>query len=102
GERTMVSAVSIDVEGVPLKTTLTEVLKQLGLAYVMRDGAVFISSPKGVERERRKPEKEIPALDATPKTKAVLARPSCRCRCRLRTGRRSTRSLPTSSGRPPA
>jgi len=72
-ERTMISPVSIDRDGVPLKTTLAEVLKQLGLAYVVRDGAVFISSRNRVERERPKPEKEITALDATPKTKAVLA-----------------------------
>ena len=73
-ERTMGSTVSIDVDGVPLKTTLAEVLKQLDLAYVVRDGAVFISSRNGVERERRKPEKEVRALDATPNTKDVLAR----------------------------
>jgi serine/threonine protein kinase len=73
-EKTFMSTVMIDVDGIPLETTLAEILKQLGLAYVVKDGALFVSSRNGVERERRKPEKEIRAFDATPKTKAVLAR----------------------------
>jgi hypothetical protein len=47
-ERSLNSTVSIDVDGVPLKTTLRLILKQLGLAYVVRDGLVIVSSPGGL------------------------------------------------------
>jgi len=46
--RSMKSTIHIDLEGVPLKTTLRLLLKQLGLAYVVKDGAVIISSPNGI------------------------------------------------------
>ena len=42
------STVQIDFEGIPLKTSLRLMLKQLGLAYRVRDGLLIISSPDGV------------------------------------------------------
>jgi hypothetical protein len=43
-ERTMQSVVSIEIDGVPLKTTLDLCLKQLALAYLVRDGVLVITS----------------------------------------------------------
>ena len=37
-EKTMTSRVTLDVEGIPLKTTLRLTLNQLGLDYVVEDG----------------------------------------------------------------
>lgn len=42
---TMSSTVSIDLEGIPLKTTLRLVLKQLGLIYKVEGGLLTITSP---------------------------------------------------------
>lgn len=50
-EKTMVSIVQLDLEGVPLKTTLRLLLKQLGLAYCVKDGLIFISTPSGIFQE---------------------------------------------------
>ena len=44
---------NIDLEGVPLKTTLRLMLRQLGLAYCVRDGVVMISSPEIIFEELR-------------------------------------------------
>jgi RNA polymerase sigma factor (sigma-70 family) len=52
-EKTIASPVILDVEGVPLKTTLRVALKQLGLAYCVKDGLLLISSPKGIIQELR-------------------------------------------------
>ncbi len=52
-EKTMTSPVILDIEGVPLKTTLRVALKQLGLAYCVKDGLIIISSPKGIIQELR-------------------------------------------------
>jgi hypothetical protein len=41
-EKTMMSRVTLDVEGVPLKTTLRLMLNQLGLDYVVEDGMLKI------------------------------------------------------------
>jgi hypothetical protein len=43
-ERSLTSTVTIDLEGVPLGTTLHVCLKQLGLAYCIRDGFLTITS----------------------------------------------------------
>jgi hypothetical protein len=43
-ERSVTSVVLIDLEGVPLKTSLRLCLKQLGLLYSIRDGLLLISS----------------------------------------------------------
>jgi len=50
-ERTVTSPISLDLEGIPLKTTLRLLLKQIGLAYCVKDGLVIISSPKGIVLE---------------------------------------------------
>jgi hypothetical protein len=43
-EKTMTSTVKMDLEGVPLKTTLRLLLNQLGLDYVVEDGMLRIGS----------------------------------------------------------
>ncbi len=43
-ERTLKSTVSIDLEGVPLKTSLRLCLNQLGLVYSVEDGCLRITS----------------------------------------------------------
>ncbi len=48
---TLTSTVSIELEGVPLKTTLRLLLKQIGLAHCVRDGVLIISSFKGIADE---------------------------------------------------
>jgi RNA polymerase sigma factor (sigma-70 family) len=50
-EKTMTSPVTLDLEGVPLKTTLRLLLRQLGLAYCVKDGLLIISSPEGISQE---------------------------------------------------
>ncbi|SIO65713.1 RNA polymerase sigma factor, sigma-70 family [Singulisphaera sp. GP187] len=47
----LTSTVILDLEGVPLKTTLRLLLKQVGLAYCVKDGLLIISSPKGIVEE---------------------------------------------------
>jgi RNA polymerase sigma factor (sigma-70 family) len=43
-EKTMTSPIQIDLEGVPLKTTLTLLLKQLGLVFNVKEGVLIITS----------------------------------------------------------
>jgi hypothetical protein len=43
-QKTMTSPVALDLEGVPLKTTLRLLLKQLGLSYSIKDGLLVITS----------------------------------------------------------
>ena len=43
----------INLEGVPLKTSLRLLLKQLGLAYCVKEGLLIISSPEGILDELR-------------------------------------------------
>ncbi len=50
-ERSLNSRVIMDLEGVPLKTSLRLMLKQLGLAYCIRDGVLIISSVQGIREE---------------------------------------------------
>jgi RNA polymerase sigma factor (sigma-70 family) len=50
-EKTLTSPVTMDLEGVPLKTTLRLLLKQLGLAYCVKDGLLYISSVDGILQE---------------------------------------------------
>ena len=52
------STVLIDLNHVPLKTTLRLTLKQLGLTYTVRDGQLVISSPKGIQNLGNRPIKE--------------------------------------------
>ena len=43
-EKTLTSPVTLDLEGVPLKTTLRLLLKQLGLTYTVKSGLLTITS----------------------------------------------------------
>jgi hypothetical protein len=46
-EKTMASPISIDLEGVPLRTSLTFVLNQLDLSYALEGGVLVIGFHKG-------------------------------------------------------
>ncbi len=48
-DRSLKSSVAIDLEGVPLKTTIRLMLKQLDLAYIVEDGRLFISSSTRIQ-----------------------------------------------------
>jgi RNA polymerase sigma factor (sigma-70 family) len=50
-EKTTDSPVIIDLEDVPLRFSLRLALKQLGLAYCVRDGVLIISSVDGIHQE---------------------------------------------------
>jgi hypothetical protein len=70
--RTATSAVRINAPGSPLRLTLSLCLDQLGLAYIVKDDVLFISSPEGIDRERSEP--ASPPADGSPGTKRVLAK----------------------------
>ncbi len=44
------STVLMNVDGVPLKTCLRLLLKQLGLAYVVKEGRVIINTPEAIRK----------------------------------------------------
>ncbi len=50
-EKTLESPVVIDLEDVPLRLSLRLVLKQLDLAYCVRDGVVMIDTVDGIKQE---------------------------------------------------
>jgi hypothetical protein len=58
-ERSLNSTVIIDLEGVPLKTSLRLLLKQLDLAYCVRDGVLIISSVGGIREELAEAAREL-------------------------------------------
>ncbi len=68
-ERSLNSTVIMDLAGVPLKTSLRLILKQLGLAYCIRDGVLIISSVQGIREELAEAASELlgepDALDET-------------------------------------
>jgi RNA polymerase sigma factor (sigma-70 family) len=64
-ERTMTAPVTLDLEGVPLKTTLRLMLKQIGLAYCVKDGLLIISCPDGIYNELE--EAVSGAVDSNPR-----------------------------------
>ncbi len=45
-EKTMASPITINLEGIPLRTSLRLLLKQIDLSYYIKDGLLIISSPK--------------------------------------------------------
>jgi hypothetical protein len=57
-ERSLNSTVQIDLKGVPLRTTLRYCLKQLGLAYIVEDGCLKITSEDSFDA----PESDDPFL----------------------------------------
>jgi RNA polymerase sigma factor (sigma-70 family) len=54
--------VTLDIEGIPLKTTLRLMLKQIGLAYCVRDGVLIISSVQGIDEELKEAQSEIDGI----------------------------------------
>ena len=50
-EKTMHSPVILEIEGVPLRTTLRLLLRQLGLGFVVRDGLIEINSDTSEDYE---------------------------------------------------
>jgi RNA polymerase sigma factor (sigma-70 family) len=57
------SPIAIDLEGVPLKTTLRLMLKQLGLAYCVRDGVLIVSTEEGIAEELEQAQLELEKQD---------------------------------------
>jgi hypothetical protein len=57
--QTVNSTVVIDLQGAPLKTCLRLILKQLGLAFCVRDGVLIISSPQGIREELAEAAREL-------------------------------------------
>ncbi len=51
-EKTMSSPVAIDLHGVPLRTTLRLMLKQIGMDYRVRDGLLTITSSASSDEDR--------------------------------------------------
>ncbi|APW60953.1 RNA polymerase sigma factor [Paludisphaera borealis] len=62
-EKTLEVPVVIDLEDVPLKFSLRLMLKQLGLAYCIRDGVLIISSLEGVQQELMEAQSEQMGLN---------------------------------------
>jgi hypothetical protein len=61
-EKTLTSPITMDLEGVPLKTTLRLMLKQLGLAYCVKEGVLYISSVNGIFQELEEFESTHPEM----------------------------------------
>ncbi len=65
---TMASTVEINQEGMPLRTSLYQVLKPLGLSYVVKDGFLMVDSRANVtemrlEEVERKLDRVLDALE---------------------------------------
>jgi hypothetical protein len=69
-EKTEQSTVKLDLEGVPLKTTLRLLLEQLGLAYKVKGGVLIITS---LESQERTDEEESRLRDLFNRAKAAIA-----------------------------
>jgi hypothetical protein len=70
-EVSMASTVRLNIEGKALRATLKLMLDQLKLAYYVKDDILFISSNRGIERERK--DSRTIAADDTAETKATIA-----------------------------
>ena len=57
-DRSLTSPVRIDLEGVPLRTSLRLIAEQLRLAYYVNEGNVTVSSPKIIQQRAEKEESE--------------------------------------------
>ncbi len=57
-DRSLMSPIRIDLEGVPLRTSLRLVAEQLRLAYYVSEGKVIISSPKIIQQTADKEESQ--------------------------------------------
>jgi hypothetical protein len=67
---TLASPITMDLEGVPLKTTLRLILKQLGLAYCVKEGLLYISSVEGILQELQEFESTHPEIKK-PETRGI-------------------------------
>jgi RNA polymerase sigma factor (sigma-70 family) len=69
-KKSLQSTVTINVTGVPLKVTLPRVLAQLGLAYLVGDGVLLISSSSRIDAELTR--KIVLTWDGSPRTAQAL------------------------------
>jgi hypothetical protein len=53
-EKSSTSTITIDLEGVPLKTTLRHLLRQLRLGYLVKKGVLHVTSIERVEKELKR------------------------------------------------
>jgi hypothetical protein len=75
-EKTMASTVrSLDLEGIPLKTTLRLLLRQLDLAYCVRDAVLIISTPQGILDELMEAQKELDTVQENQDEEPAQAEP---------------------------
>jgi hypothetical protein len=70
--RSLNSTARIDEKAIPLKDALTRVLSSVRLAYIVKDDVLIITDGTGARREQN--EVPVQACDATPATKALMAR----------------------------
>ena len=68
--KSMRSVVKINVDGVPLKTALKDLFGQVGLAHLVKDDVLIVSTPRVVEALRR--QQVDHAADTSPATKAAM------------------------------
>jgi RNA polymerase sigma factor (sigma-70 family) len=68
---TLTSPVVLELEGVPLKSALRLMLKQLNLAFCVRDGVLVISSFDGIREELLEAATEIYSRDADQLEKVI-------------------------------
>jgi hypothetical protein len=47
------SAITLDLDNVPLRIALPMILEQLGLSYYVKDGRLIIDHPDAIEREKK-------------------------------------------------
>ncbi len=71
-EKALSSTVRFDAPNAPLKGSLDVILKQVGLAYCVKDGLLVISTPDGVDAEKGVPA-AAPSDDA-PRSQAIAAK----------------------------
>ena len=71
-EKTVTSPVAIDLDDVPLKFSLRLILKQLGLAYCIRDGVLIISSVNGIQQELMEAQAEQQGLNNPQQAGAMM------------------------------
>jgi RNA polymerase sigma factor (sigma-70 family) len=71
-KKSLKSTVTINVTGVPLKVTLPRVLAQLGLAYLVGDGVLLISSSSRIDAEQAR--KVALTWDRSPRTAQALTK----------------------------
>ena len=71
-EKTTLFPVTIAAKGIRAKDAFTQLLEPLGLSYIVKDDLLIISDPQGIRRELG--EVAVQAADASPATRALLAR----------------------------